>query len=243
MLALDLSAIYFRSSRFQDTFLIAHFEEPDKFKPGEFTSDLLGYFGFGMGSYRMPEGSPPEWSKGIEFFKFPDMQAELQNPETNRVALFTSIVSRLHQLLQWYADRDVFFNSYDVRTFLNLAASYTGGYVTPRMVDSISITPFSEGHPMSVGVTFMEVNANGSVFLGFGGPEVEGTPPGVDAFYLRGSDARFDWHHSSQLGTPTNAMHILRSMRSLRYSTKSEEDRISEIDHIYINLHKIKDAV
>lgn len=249
MLALDLSAIYFKSSRFQDSFLVAHFEQPELFKSGEYTSDLLGYFGFGMGVYRRDPKSPPDFVYGFQFSQYPCLVESLTTLEDGmdtvpaKTVLFSDVIQWMQGLTGWYAYHGIYFSPNDLRIFVDVLASYLDMPISPDVRRELTGPEPPAGVSVSECAVMFEVTEDGEVVIGLGGPPVETKLDSTYSFFdLKRDNHRFDWQHSAQLGTPTNILRILDSMKIHNFSADDRLTQATKVEHIIHHLGKIKDA-
>jgi len=250
MLDLKLSTLYLKSSRFQDSFLIAHLEKPEEFVPGSYMSDLLGYFGIGAGIYRRDIKSPPDWAYRYRFSQFPDVLKRLNELESRigvekaKIIVFSDIVKWFQGLLGFYAYHGIHFAIPDLRMFIDMTASYLNIPVSPDLRLQLIGPDAPPDKPVVESVILFEVTEDKDVLLGFGAPAFE---PKLDSTYeffdLSIDNHRFDWEHSSQLGTPSNLVGTLLSLKHYNFSASPKEEQEEELDFHIEHLNKIRRAV
>lgn len=250
MLDLKLSALYLKSARFQDAFLVAHFKNPEEFEAGGYSADLLGYFGFGQGIYRRDPGSPPDWAFRYRFSQFPHFNKRLNDLQERmsykaaKTVLFTEVVQWFQGLLGYYAYHNIHFAIPDLRMFIDMVASYLNLPLSPDVRTDLVGPDAPPDKNVAESVAMFEVTEDRDIVVGFGGPRFEQTlDTDFEFFDLKEDNHRFDWLHSSQLGTPSNLIRVLNSMKAYNFSADTREEQAKKVDFIIEHLEKVRRAV
>lgn len=233
MMALNLTAIHFLSSRVRDTFLIAHLDEPEKWGPGDMTFDLLSYYGFGSGVFGEQEGEAPHLAQNMTFF------------ELGRTA--EECMDNFFALVLHCGQKDIYFDPHDLRIFTSMVSHCfrrpLSPTITAKMLDRHGT--FATQHPRSdmfslnTGITAVEIDAKGPLVC-FGVPDGIPGPEGITKFNLDEDNYRFDWVHCGQTGSIERATDILDALSALRYSSSTEEERQRETKHLSDNLNRLR---
>lgn len=255
MLNIELSAFAVRASRFEDAYLFAHFQNDDDFRSTEFTSDYLGYFGFGAGMPRRASTTAPDWAYQLQFFEFPSLNGEKEHlshlPDDElQATVLANQIRRMYNLLDWYRrQHNILIDIGDIRAFVDLLGDYMSHEFSYDFLDTV-MEGFN-GHVRSnrpkyehrTGAVAMHVSKDGNSYLMLAGPKVDTSSLpelGVRPVDLTGDYSIFKWEHVSQLGSVQNVMSILKSMRPHKFTTKDKDEQDKMIDNIHHQLSLIR---
>lgn len=198
-----------------------------EFERGEFTSDYLGYFGFGSGRY--DGNQPPAFTQDWHLFKFPSIESlravHAGNPNAD-TAIFVELLNLLRKLVAAYAAHGWLLDYTDVNRFARYAQKLCkvdlSNYFYDKLREDWGYTVNTTKLQLAPCLLVVGVDHSYSTYLAFGGPNLstDGTPldggslnAPTDLTRTVASDNRFwNWNASSNIGDGNHALGIMRTM-------------------------------